>query len=70
MNGRWLASLTSAAMTLAAACAGAARAELGAGDSAPAFSLTGTDGKVHSLAEYAGRRAVVVAWFPKAFTSG
>lgn len=45
-------------------------ADLGVGDTAPAFSLQGSDGKTHSLSSFAGKRAVVVAWFPKAFTSG
>ena len=39
------------------------------GDAAPAFSLQGSDGKTHSLAELAGK-TVVIAWFPKAFTGG
>jgi peroxiredoxin Q/BCP len=39
------------------------------GDSAPAFSLPGSDGKTHSLAALKGK-PVVVAWFPKAFTTG
>jgi peroxiredoxin Q/BCP len=43
--------------------------ELKVGDVAPAFSLPGTDGKTHTLADYKGKM-VVVAWFPKAFTSG
>ncbi len=42
----------------------------GVGDPAPAFSLMGSDGKLHSLAEHAGKRGVVLAWFPKAFTPG
>jgi cytochrome oxidase Cu insertion factor (SCO1/SenC/PrrC family) len=41
-----------------------------AGDVAPAFSLAGSDGRTHTLAEFAGKRAVVVAWYPKAFTGG
>ncbi len=44
--------------------------ELKVGDKAPDFSLPGTDGKVHKLADYRGKQAVVIAWFPKAFTSG
>ena len=44
--------------------------ELKAGDMAPAFSLQGSDGKTHTLAEHRGKRAVVLAWFPKAFTAG
>ena len=39
------------------------------GDDAPAFELPGTDGNTHSLAQYKGT-AVVLAWFPKAFTGG
>ena len=44
--------------------------ELKVGDPAPDFSLKGTDGKTHRLAGYRGKQAVVVAWFPKAFTQG
>lgn len=40
------------------------------GDMAPDFTLQGTDGKTHKLSDYRGKQAVVVAWFPKAFTSG
>jgi peroxiredoxin Q/BCP len=39
------------------------------GDVAPAFSLMGSDGKTHSLADSKGK-FVVLAWFPKAMTSG
>jgi peroxiredoxin Q/BCP len=46
-----------------------AGAELAVGDAAPAFSLPGSDGKTHTLAELKGR-TVVLAWFPKAFTGG
>ena len=44
--------------------------ELKVGDKAPNFKLQGTDGKTHNLADYAGKQAVVLAWFPAAFTSG
>ena len=40
------------------------------GDMAPDFSLQGTDGKTHKLSEYRGKQAVVIAWFPRAFTQG
>jgi peroxiredoxin Q/BCP len=43
--------------------------ELKEGDAAPAFSLPGSDGKTHTLAQYKGR-AVILAWFPAAFTGG
>ncbi len=48
----------------------AARAELKVGDPAPPFSLPGSDGKTYSLDQFKGKSAVVVAWFPKAFTGG
>jgi peroxiredoxin Q/BCP len=44
--------------------------ELTVGDAAPPFALQGSDGKTHSLADYKGKSAVVLAWFPKAFTGG
>lgn len=44
--------------------------ELKAGDAAPNFSLRGSDGRTHTLADYKGKSAVVLAWFPKAFTGG
>jgi peroxiredoxin Q/BCP len=46
------------------------KAVLDVGDEAPAFQLTGSDGKTYSLADFAGKQAVVIAWFPKAFTGG
>ncbi len=39
------------------------------GDTAPNWELQGSDGNVHSLAELRGQY-VVIAFFPKAFTSG
>lgn len=40
------------------------------GDAAPDFSLPGSDGKTYKLSAFKGKQAVVVAWFPKAFTGG
>ena len=45
-------------------------ADLKAGDAAPDFKLQGSDGKTYSLADFKGKQAVVIAWFPKAFTGG
>jgi thioredoxin-dependent peroxiredoxin len=45
-------------------------AELKVGDPAPDFTLQASDGKTYRLSEFKGKKAVVVAWFPKAFTSG
>ena len=36
----------------------------------PDFTLKGSDGKTYSLADFKGKKAVVLAWFPKAFTGG
>jgi peroxiredoxin Q/BCP len=40
------------------------------GDKAPDFKLQASDGKQYSLADFAGKKPVVIAWFPKAFTPG
>jgi len=44
--------------------------KLEVGAEAPLFSLPGSDGKTYSLEEFRGKQAVVIAWFPKAFTGG
>ena len=43
---------------------------LSVGDLAPDFSLTASDGKIYTLSQFKGRQAVVIAFFPKAFTGG
>ncbi len=48
----------------------AVAAELKVGDQAPDFSLKASDGKTYKLSDFKGKKAVVVAWFPKAFTGG
>ena len=45
-------------------------AELKVGDPAPDFSLGASDGKTYKLSDFKGKKAVVIAWFPKAFTQG
>jgi len=42
----------------------------GSGDVAPGFVLPATDGTTVSLADFKGKKAVVLAFFPKAFTPG
>jgi hypothetical protein len=44
--------------------------ELKRGDEAPDFTLSGSDGRSYHLGDFRGKRTVVVAWFPKAFTGG
>ena len=57
-------------MSSASGRAQAPAVELKVGDAAPAFSLPGSDGKTHSLSDSTGKKAVILAWFPKAFTGG
>lgn len=57
------------ALGLGTLCGLAQAADLEVGDSAPDFALSGSDGKVHRLADYRGK-TVVLAWYPKAFTGG
>lgn len=49
--------------------ANSVQAELKVGDPAPDFELQGSDGKTYKLSDLKGT-AVVLAWFPKAFTGG
>jgi len=53
-------------LSVAAAPVGA----LEVGSQAPNFSLPGSDGHTYSLSDYQGKQAVVLAWFPKAYTYG
>lgn len=63
-----LSALFVAGVTIAASAQ--APAALKVGDPAPDFTLVGSDGKTYSLADFRGKQAVVIAWFPKAFTQG
>ena len=58
------------ALLFSASTALADTVTLQVGDPAPAFSLPGTDGATHTLADFKDKRWVVVAWFPKAYTRG
>lgn len=60
-----------ALLLLAFAALPAAAAEpLAPGSAAPPFSLHGSDGETYTLAQFVGKQAVVLAWFPKAFSPG
>jgi peroxiredoxin Q/BCP len=67
-----VATLALGATALAAQTPAPAAApnELQVGDQAPDFSLQAGDGKTYKLSDYKGKQAVVIAWFPKAYTSG
>lgn len=47
----------------------AGQGDLKVGDPAPDFTLQASDGKSYTLSKLRGK-AVVLAWFPKAFTAG
>lgn len=40
------------------------------GDMAPDFELPGSDGNTYRLSDYRDQQAVVIAWFPRAYTRG
>jgi peroxiredoxin Q/BCP len=48
----------------------AAGAEPQVGDMAPDFTLKASDGKTYTLSDFRNKQAVVIAWFPAAFTQG
>ena len=53
-----------------AAALAAASTHLKVGDMAPDFKLPSTTGKPITLGEFRGKKAVVLAFFPAAFTGG
>jgi peroxiredoxin Q/BCP len=63
---RWLLPL----LALLSGASASHADELAPGAKAPGFALPGTDGRQYRLSDFVGRRGVVLAWFPKAFTSG
>ena len=67
-----LALLAAGAMlaTVADSASAADAPMLKTGDAAPDFTLKGSDGKTYKLSQFKGKKAVVLAWFPKAFTGG
>ena len=52
------------------AMTGSASAEVGVGDDVPKFEMVGSDGKTYTSEQFKGKKAYVIAWYPKAFTGG
>jgi peroxiredoxin Q/BCP len=65
----WIAAAVVGLVGAAAGAGAQQPIELKVGDQAPNFSLPGTDGKTYTLADMKGK-AVVLAWFVRAFTGG
>ena len=42
---------------------------LSVGDTAT-FKMVGSDGKTYTSEQFKGKKVVVIAWYPKAFTGG
>jgi thioredoxin-dependent peroxiredoxin len=58
------------ALILTVSAAPLSAEELKVGDPAPEFELKASDGKTYKLSDFKGKSAVVIAWFPRAFTGG
>jgi len=65
-----LVAIAAATLAAQAPAPGGTPVELKVGDTAPDFSLQASDGKTYKLSDFKGKKAVVVAWFPKALTAG
>jgi peroxiredoxin Q/BCP len=65
-----IALMLSVVILFAGVLSQSARAELKTGDPAPDFEVKGSDGKTYKLSDFKGKQALVIAWFPKAFTGG
>jgi len=59
-----------AAGLLALAARSQSKTELKVGDAAPDFTLPATTGSEVRLSEFRGKKVVVLAFFPAAFTGG
>lgn len=68
MKNVWMATVLGVAMLALAVPARAA--DLKVGDMAPNFKLQASDGKTYQLSDFKGKQAIVLAWFPKAYTRG
>jgi len=67
---RFSFALLSTALAGVLAAQAPPKTHLKVGDTAPDFELPSTQGKKIKLSDYRGKKNVVVAFFPAAFTGG
>jgi len=70
MRALVFSTLCAMGLALAGPAEGADMVDLKVGDPAPDFTLQASDGHTYTLSNLKGKQAVVLAWFPKAFTQG
>lgn len=57
-------------VTLSFATKSMAQDTIKVGAAAPEFEMKGSDGKTYKAKDFIGKQAVIIAWFPRAFTGG
>ena len=67
---RALTALTMCLVAFASSRHLAAATELKVGNMAPDFTLQASDGKTYKVSDFRNKQAIVLAWFPKAYTRG
>ncbi len=67
---KWMIGCLSLALVSLFVSLNYAAEEIKVGDDAPDFEMVGSDGKTYKLSDFKGKQAVVVAWYPRAFTGG
>jgi peroxiredoxin len=59
-----------AALSMAQSAPAPSKVQLKVGDEAPDFTLPANDGKPVKLSDFRGKKNVILAFFPAAFTGG
>ena len=67
---RALTVLTVCLVAFASSGHSSAAAELKVGSMAPDFTLPASNGKTYKVSDFRNKQAIVLAWFPKAYTRG
>jgi peroxiredoxin Q/BCP len=67
---RALSVLTVCLVAFASSRHPSAATELRVGDTAPDFTLQASNGRTYKISDFRNKQAIVLAWFPKAYTRG